>query len=109
MDSSDKNRDHLRWQHIEGAAPDVYYENQRAEVQPDCKAHADAWGIHSELRQDIFIRTRQARMERTGKRKFDFPYSKDHPCSLYFKFRKRNQEELAEHYRALNRKEDQMW
>jgi len=103
MDSTDRGREHLRWQHIEASVLDVYYENEHRETpEDDIKAHADTWGIHSSKRDELFRRTREKWIERTGKRIFDFPYSEDYVSMLYFKFRKRNQGELENHYRELN-------
>jgi hypothetical protein len=104
MDNSEKFHAHLNWRHIEAAVLDVFYENMASEEQADedCKTRADTWGIHSELRRPLWRRVRQHWMRRTAKRLFDFPYSVDFVCQLYFRFRKRNKDELKDYYRSIN-------
>jgi hypothetical protein len=104
MDNSEKFHAHLNWRHIEAAVLDVFYENIACEQTADdsCKSQADTWGIHSELRSDLWERTRSFWVNRTTKRQVDFPYSVDFVCQLYFRFRKRNKDELKEYYRSIN-------
>jgi len=101
MDSGDWARDYLCWRYIEAAVLDVFYENERRDTAAGIKSRADTWGIHSRYRTDIFQRARTAWMERTEKRDIDFPYNEDFVVQLYFKFRKRDKDELREHYRQI--------
>jgi hypothetical protein len=91
----EKSLDYLHWSHVAGAVLDVFRANQRNDAAPGgTKSSADEWAIHSGLRRAVWDRTRTAWCERTGLGWTAFPYSEDCVARLYFRFRKRNEEEL---------------
>ncbi len=96
MDRLEKSLSYLHWSHIAGAVLDVFLENQeRQSADPlTHKASADVWGTVDALRLEVWHRARHFWAKRTG---FDcsyYPYSVDGTARLYFRFRKRNADEV---------------
>lgn len=59
------------------------------------KADADTWANYSEGRQEVFEAARQQWVALSGYDVSYFPLSVDAVARLYFRFRKRNDQELA--------------
>lgn len=86
---------YLSWSHIAGAVMDVFRENQAAEERGGEKASADSWGLESERRRSVWERARDHWARRAKKDTNAFPYNEDGVVRLYFRYRKRNEDELA--------------
>ena len=90
-----KTMGYLDWSHIAGAVLDVFLENQQAEKEESASpASADTWCIVDSQRQQIFERARENWCKRTKLDPIWFPYSVDGVARLYFRFRKRNAQEI---------------
>ena len=91
-----KSLGYMAWYHIAGAVIDVYRENQRLEETGKhlCPAGADEWAICSLLRNGLWTRCRACWARRTGHPPHHFPYNEDAVAKLYFRFRKRSEEEV---------------
>lgn len=87
--------DYLQWHYIAGAVLKVFIENREREEVIGIKASADVWATYSTFRTQIWNRARRHWCEKTGLDDTWFPYSEDAVARLYFRFRKRNDEEIA--------------
>ena len=86
---------YLNYAFIAAAVMEVFRYNQKlAEPIQKFDASADVWAIHSDMRRDIWTRTREAWCKLAGKDFTWFPYSEDYVAKLYMRFRKRNPDEL---------------
>lgn len=86
---------YLNYAYIAAAVLEVFRYNQTTgEVIQKFDASADVWAIHSDMRKDLFTRTREAWCRLAGKDFTWFPYSEDYVAKLYMRFRKRNPAEL---------------
>jgi hypothetical protein len=99
----------LEWYHLEGCVLDVYRENQRREkaarAEPATtfiEASADRWGLLDRLRRDLHQRARESWAKRTNKDPDEFPLNRDWVVKMYFRFRKRNPDELAAYEKGLH-------
>lgn len=77
----------LHWRHIVGAVLDVLVQNKSQEGIAGFKAKGSAWVTVSELRADVWKRTRDHWCQRAHKDFSLFPYSKDYVAYLYNSYR----------------------
>jgi hypothetical protein len=96
---------YLEWHYIAGAVMEVFRENQRLEEadKDAIKASADSWCICEPLRQDVYQRARRNWLARTKEPVTTWPYNVDYTALVYFKFRKRNPEELKAFEQEIQR------
>jgi hypothetical protein len=107
MDRVEKSLRYLRWCHIAGAVLDVFDENRAAEPERGVLASSDDWCIVSTFREEIHQRAAhhwRIRIEQAGLTRESpagFPFSVDQVAELYFKFRKRSDDERAAFRREI--------
>jgi hypothetical protein len=101
-DRLEKSLQHLCWRHAAGAVLDVFRENESQEERRGVKASADLWCIRDDLRGEIHRRAAGFWARRTGLGPAEFPYTVDTVARLYFRFRKRNQAEVAGFAREID-------
>lgn len=89
-----KSMAYLSWHHLAGAVLDVFRENEAGEAVRGLKANADVWAVSSELRHEIWQRVRRKWCDRSGLDMTWWPFSEDAVARLYFRFRKRNADEI---------------
>lgn len=86
---------YLNYVFIAAAVMEVFRYNQNTgEVIQKFDASSDAWVVHSDMRKDLFLRTREAWCRLANKDFTWFPYSEDYVARLYMRFRKRNPDQL---------------
>jgi len=91
----EKSCEYLRWDHLAYAVLTVFRENQQSEHATGIKASADVWATNSFRRKCLFDRVKDHWVKRTGLDETYFPYSEDGVARMYFRFRKRNEEEIS--------------
>lgn len=100
--------DYLNWRHLAGAVLDVFHENQMNEENPGAiKASADIWCSNEELRQQMWKKAQHYWCVRSGYNRWPdgftyFPLSVDAVVRMYFRIRKRKQEEVDGFDREVN-------
>src|SRR5262245_60128336 len=72
------------------------------EEQRGIKASADLWSIRQDLREEVHRRAAAFWAKRAGSTPAEFPYGVDFTARLYFRFRKRNSEEVADFAREID-------
>jgi hypothetical protein len=95
MGRLEKSLSYLTWPQLAGAVLDVFTENQRREGPAAYKASADIWCLDETLREDIHQRACRFWCARTKLDRTYFPLSVDAVARLYFRFRKRNHDEVC--------------
>jgi hypothetical protein len=101
-DRLEKSLAFLAWRHIAGAILDVYRQNQAQEATGGIKASADLWSIREDLRQEVHRRATVFWAKRAGEIPQEFPYNSNFTARMYFRFRKRNQEEVQDFAREID-------
>lgn len=73
----------------------VFRQNEANDQYAEFKSSADTWATYSVKRAELFLRVRLWWCFLTGMDASYFPYSEDGTARLYFRFRKRNAEEIT--------------
>lgn len=84
------------------AVYDVYLENEDPKTWHERpKGGAEAWTLNSDLRRELWERTREKYCERTGCRPHEFWFSEDGVAVAYIRWRKQSENECVEAAKAL--------
>ena len=89
-----KSMEYLDWKPLAACVLEVFMDNQSQERENGILASSDVWATNTTLRSKVWKLACSAWCRRTGLDHTYFPLSEDAVARLYFRYRKRNADEI---------------